>query len=115
MTMEIVGLGFALLIACLVAYDASENSIPISGSEYRSSAPVWFLGNLLLMIIFLPWYLIKRASILNERSRPADKTKAYPVTNSVSQADELKKFKELLDAGVITQSEYDSKKRQLLG
>ena len=34
---------------------------------------------------------------------------------TTSSADELKKFKELLDAGVITQEEFDSKKKQLLG
>lgn len=33
----------------------------------------------------------------------------------VSAADELKKFKELLDMGVITQEEFDVKKKQLLG
>ena len=32
-----------------------------------------------------------------------------------SAADELKKFKELLDQGVITQEEFDAKKKQLLG
>ena len=32
-----------------------------------------------------------------------------------SNADELKKFKDLLDAGVITQEEFDAKKKQLLG
>ena len=32
----------------------------------------------------------------------------------LSVADELKKFKELLDAGVITQEEFDERKRQLL-
>ena len=30
-------------------------------------------------------------------------------------AEELKKFKELLDMGAITQEEYDEKKKQLLG
>ena len=34
---------------------------------------------------------------------------------AVSAADELKKFKELLDMGVITQEEFDAKKKQLLG
>lgn len=34
---------------------------------------------------------------------------------SVSSADELKKFKELLDTGAITQEEFDAKKKQLLG
>lgn len=32
----------------------------------------------------------------------------------VSSADELRKFKELLDEGIITQEEYDLKKKQLL-
>lgn len=32
-----------------------------------------------------------------------------------SAAEELKKFKELLDMGAITQEEYDAKKKQLLG
>lgn len=36
-------------------------------------------------------------------------------TAAVSAADELKKFKELLDSGVITQEEFDAKKKQLLG
>lgn len=35
--------------------------------------------------------------------------------NTVSSADELRKFKELLDSGVITQEEFDAKKKQLLG
>lgn len=34
---------------------------------------------------------------------------------SQSNADELKKFKDLLDGGVITQEEFDQKKKQLLG
>lgn len=44
--------------------------------------------------------------------------KAKDPTSSVSAlstADELKKFKELLDNGAITQEEFDAKKKQLLG
>lgn len=33
----------------------------------------------------------------------------------ISAADELKKFKDLFDIGVITQEEFDAKKKQLLG
>lgn len=33
----------------------------------------------------------------------------------VSTTDELKKYKELLDSGVITQEEFDAKKKQLMG
>lgn len=35
--------------------------------------------------------------------------------SAVSSADELKKFKDLLDSGIITQEEFDAKKKQLLG
>ncbi|MBQ8428398.1 MAG: SHOCT domain-containing protein [Clostridia bacterium] len=34
---------------------------------------------------------------------------------ALSPAEELKKFKELLDCGVITQEEFDAKKKALLG
>ena len=37
------------------------------------------------------------------------------VVQALSSADELKKFKDLLDAGIITQEEFDAKKKQLLG
>lgn len=36
-------------------------------------------------------------------------------TTSKSNADELKKYKDLLDSGAITQEEFDEKKKQLLG
>ena len=35
--------------------------------------------------------------------------------SSLSVADELKKFKELMDAGVLTQEEFDKKKKELIG
>lgn len=38
-----------------------------------------------------------------------------PQVAPLSDADELMKFKQLLDAGVITQEEFDAKKKQLLG
>lgn len=37
------------------------------------------------------------------------------VVQEVSAADEIKKFKGLLDDGIITQEEFDAKKKQLLG
>lgn len=40
---------------------------------------------------------------------------ANTIIQQASTADELKKFKELLDMGVITQEEFDTKKKQLLG
>ena len=37
------------------------------------------------------------------------------IVNAISPAEELKKMKELLDMGIITQEEFDAKKKQLLG
>ena len=34
--------------------------------------------------------------------------------SNISVADEIKKFKELLDIGAITQEEFDAKKKELL-
>ena len=34
---------------------------------------------------------------------------------SISTADEIKKFKELADSGIISQDEFEAKKKQLLG
>lgn len=41
--------------------------------------------------------------------------KATNTINPLSPADEIKKYKELLDAGIITQEEFEQKKKQLLG
>lgn len=35
--------------------------------------------------------------------------------NTISSADEILKYKKLLDEGIITQEEFDAKKKQLLG
>lgn len=37
------------------------------------------------------------------------------ISSGVSPADEIRKYKELLDMGAITDSEFDAKKKELLG
>ncbi len=37
------------------------------------------------------------------------------ISNQLSSADEIKKFKSLLDEGIISQSEFEKKKKELLG
>lgn len=52
-----------------------------------------------------------------------DKSYDYVVSNiddmhnehTLSEADEIRKYKELFDDGIISQEEYENKKRQLLG
>lgn len=48
-------------------------------------------------------------SLKEERKQPT------PVHTTSSSADEIIKFKKLLDDGIITQEEFDKKKKQLLG
>lgn len=55
------------------------------------------------------------SNLLIERQSKSVIATTVKQENPQSNADELKKFKELLDAGVITQEEFDTKKKQLLG
>lgn len=55
------------------------------------------------------------SNLLIERQNKAAPASAAKSEISQSNADELKKYKELLDSGVITQGEFDAKKKQLLG
>ena len=47
----------------------------------------------------------------NESKSPASEPTSAPTSN----LDEIKKLKELLDLGAITEEEFDTKKKQLLG
>ena len=52
--------------------------------------------------------------LMDRQQAEKKRTVSQPVV-SASNADELEKFKKLLDSGVITQEEFDEKKKQLLG
>ena len=53
-------------------------------------------------------------NLLIERQKEKEQTAHTPIILE-SPADELKKYKELLDCGVITQEEFEAKKKQILG
>ena len=53
--------------------------------------------------------------LLSNRQNKNGAASNQVVLYNQSTADELKKYKELLDSGVITQEEFDAKKKQLLG
>ena len=61
----------------------------------------------------------KAISGLLQNRQSGNKKEAAAVTHITQQAqssaDELKKYKDLLDSGVISQEEFDAKKKQLLG
>lgn len=50
-----------------------------------------------------------------ERLREAKSHQGPVTTAGVSEADEIMKFKSLLDDGLISQEEFDAKRKQLLG
>lgn len=52
--------------------------------------------------------------LMCESNKAAAQQSTQPAQQSVSVADEIKKFKELLDMGAITQEEFDAKKKELL-
>jgi hypothetical protein len=47
--------------------------------------------------------------------RPQTVYSASTSTPVIGGADKLKMYKELLDSGIITQEEFDAKKKQVLG
>jgi hypothetical protein len=52
--------------------------------------------------------------LLSKEKKPEVKTFYRPTPQPISQADELTKFKKLLDEGTITQEEFDTQKRKIL-
>lgn len=74
---------------------------------YSGTNPLLPVAAIMGIVIILSF--IKRSKSFN----PENKVKVE--ISAKSEADELKKFKELLDTGIITQEEFDAKKKELLG
>ena len=73
-------------------------------------------GFILIMALQVALTII--ALISNSRIKQngiIEEEKPQYIQNNNSNADELSKYKDLLDRGVITQEEFDAKKKQLLG
>lgn len=76
----------------------------------------------LILAIFVP--IIPPILLQDVMNKIAMASDTQPISNQkedtakeirTDTADEIKKFKELLDSGAITQEEFDAKKKQLLG
>ena len=59
--------------------------------------------------------LKKIKEFVEEAKEKASTNQGQTIIQQASSADELKKFKELLDMGIITQEEFDAKKKEILG
>lgn len=54
-------------------------------------------------------------NLLVDRQKEKSQNTGTTIIQNSDEADQLKKYKDLLDSGVITQEEFDAKKKQLLG
>ena len=99
---------------------------PINWGERASTAgTVTLMGMVTIFaVLAILWAMIEIMHAVLHKGEKKEKEprqkKAAPVA-AVKQeiqhsgADELKKYKDLLDSGAITQEEFDAKKKQLLG
>lgn len=113
----LVSMLFVLCSAIWAASDASK--IEIKKYKTSLSGPVAiFFGTLILWIIVFPWYLVVRQRVLAGEvplKIPGTAPQVPQASPAVAiSADEIKKLKELLDLGAITQEEFDLKKQQFL-
>lgn len=86
---------------CAIAKDVFSD-----GSRYE-----WTIGWLYYIILALHIVTVI-LSVVVKYKKFEDKEAKVSMSNA---PDDIAKFKELLDAGVITQEEFDAKKKQLLG
>ena len=89
----------------------SVNSAP-SGYDTLGVNPVYKTFGFICLFAIIVLAIIKRTTLV------VPKVDSQQIVNNIqetSNADELKKYKDLLDSGVITQEEFDAKKKQLLG
>ena len=84
-----------------IAYQKTDLSIVIGGGE-----------TVIIDIAANPVDYDEFVSQVLEQIKPQEKVVQ---TNVASAADEIKKFKELLDMGAITEDEFNAKKKELLG
>lgn len=109
---DVLGVQFkkASLTIGYLQFETASSSMNNRTSNFFNENSFTFEENLNAEMEFVAEYVRKKVD-------EAKKQKNAPVvvTGAVSSADELKKFKELLDMGIITQEEFDAKKKQLLG
>ena len=95
---------FFVLVYCVITVQGEmDGFVVVSSADF----PGMLLLALALGVVILGF--LKRSTLIT--GLPKEKV----VVKQASEADELGKYKELLDKGVITQEEFDAKKKQLLG
>ena len=100
-----------LLLICVIVMESAVERGAKYSEVYGTDWGFYLICALYLAIVVLELY--KHFSKINEDKKPSNSE--TPTIQNMSSADELKKLKDLLDDGIITQEEFDTKKKQLLG
>ena len=96
--------GFTTGYMQFILIGSQESKRGVSGAV-KDENTILFLKKEQHLMLELKNFIEYRLVQINER----------PSNNSSNSVDEIRKFKQLLDDGIITQEEFDAKKRQLLG
>lgn len=103
----------ALAVFAIYAYAFAEHDTTNWREEWTIN---WlFYVVIAIHIVTIAFSILLKLNKFEPAAARAVDRKRVDSEQTVSSADELKKYKELLDAGVITQEEFDTKKKQLLG
>ena len=94
--------------SAMASVDSSVDSL---NTYYNENTFVWYSGK--AEVTNEQMQTVK--NYIQEKIASYKQAKVSTTVPASSSVEELKKFKELLDAGVITQEEFDAKKKQLLG
>ena len=97
--------------------DLPMDSISVVGTSWFNGISVATASGLIKFLYIEKSKEIRKVlcDLLIERQKEKEKVQAVPTSTAASPAEELKKYKELLDSGIITQEDFDAKKKQLLG
>ncbi len=125
-SMEIVILLIVIGTSVWVYFDATKIGVKKTGEKAQAGkfhvdmGPVgWAVCSLLLWIVAFPAYLVMRPEFLTKFQPPRPPTPA-PALNTTAQSppdfdEQLRKLAKLKSEGLITDEEFNSKKKQLLG
>ena len=104
-------LSLPILLLCVISIENAVSRGSKYSEVYGTNWGFYLICALYVAIVVLE--LFRRFSKIDEESK--SKSIAPTIIQNVSSAEELKKYKELLDSGIISQEEFDAKKNQLLG
>ena len=108
-------IGLVQLILFIVYSIMVFNTINYTATRRYEYTPGDFFY-IIVIVLFVIIILSFANNIISKKVK-ANTTEVATVSKNseISNADELKQYKDLFDSGVITQEEFDAKKKQLLG